>query len=56
MNTTGQQQIIKILPNGANQQLKIAKHGTRSTDTSKAVTQVIYHNIRIDASNIDLAT
>lgn len=48
-DTIGQQQIIKILPNGTNQQLKVAKHGTRSTDTPKAVTQVIYHDKRIDA-------
>lgn len=40
--TTGQQQIIKILPNSSGQQLKtIPKHGTRSTDTPKTITQVI---------------
>lgn len=41
ISTTGQQQIIKILPNSSGQQLKaISKHALRTADT-KVVAQVI---------------
>lgn len=39
--STGQQQIIKILPNNSGQQLKaISKHALRTADATKVVAQV----------------
>lgn len=41
LSNTGQQQIIKIVPNGSGQALKpISKHGIRSADGAKLVGQV----------------